>query len=93
MFHQQFLQHLQSARKQRGRRWLLKAPQWCQSLGQLLSFYPDAVVINTHRDPYDVLVSISSLSAKMDGIVTDRLDTAAIGQAQLNYWEEASRQM
>ena len=92
-FHQQFLQHLQAANKHAGRRWLLKAPQWCQTLGQLLEFYPDAVVINTHRNPADVLVSLSSLSVKMGGVMTDHLNTSGIGAAQHDYWERSSEQL
>ena len=47
-FHMNVLRVLQ---KQRRGRWMLKSPQHSLSLSLLKSFYPDAFLINTHRDP------------------------------------------
>lgn len=50
-----FLQHLQ--RSKRLTRWVLKAPDHVYGLEALFSVFPDAVVIQTHRDPLQVLKS------------------------------------
>jgi Sulfotransferase family len=54
-----FLQHLQ---QHRARRWILKAPDHVYSLEALFSVFPDAKVIQTHRDPLDVLKSTIHLT-------------------------------
>ena len=48
-WHRQFLQHLQS--RHPADRWLLKSPAHLWHLGALAAEYPDAVVVQTHRDP------------------------------------------
>ena len=54
-FHRRMLQVLQS---QRGSgRWLLKAPNHLAFLPQLFAAYPDARVIQTHRDPLKCMAS------------------------------------
>ena len=47
--HARMLQHLQSRRGNRV--WVLKGPAHVFSLGPLLNRYPDARLIQTHRDP------------------------------------------
>jgi hypothetical protein len=68
-WHRQFLQHLQS--RQEPQRWLLKSPahMWC--LGALMAEYPDAVVIQTHRDPLKVVASVSALIAHLRQMTSD----------------------
>ena len=68
-WHRMFLQHLQSGH--RGERWLLKSPAhlWC--LGALLDEYPDALIIQTHRDPVRVISSISALVALLRRMTSD----------------------
>jgi Sulfotransferase family len=58
-WHRAFLQHLQT--DDRPRRWLLKAPAHTWHLPALLAEYPDAVVIQLHRDPLRVVASVSGL--------------------------------
>ena len=62
-FHRQYLQHLQSEHP--AERWLLKSPAHLWHLPALLAEYPDAVIIQTHRDPLKVVASISALSAHL----------------------------
>jgi hypothetical protein len=57
--HRRFLQHLQWRRP--GRRWVLKAPPHLPGLDALFAVYPDANVVMTHRDPTEVVASVSSL--------------------------------
>jgi hypothetical protein len=54
-----FLQHLQWGRPER--RWVLKAPDHVFHLEALLRTFPDAVIIQTHRNPLEVLESCSRL--------------------------------
>lgn len=54
-----FLQHLQS--RSPLKRWVLKAPDHLYALDELFSVFPDALVIQTHRNPIDVLKSSMQL--------------------------------
>jgi hypothetical protein len=68
-WHRRFLQHLQS--RHPATRWVLKSPGhiWC--LGALLAEYPDALLVQTHRDPLRILASIGSLVARLRQLATD----------------------
>jgi hypothetical protein len=55
-----FLQHLQLGRATR--RWVLKSPDHVHGLEGLLALFPDAVIIQTHRNPFAVLRSGSQLT-------------------------------
>jgi hypothetical protein len=80
-FHKLQLQLLQSQR--RGDRWLLKSPAHLQGLSALLSVYPDACVLQTHRDLAKVLPSGCSLFGVLQSLYTDHLDPAALGRRGL----------
>jgi hypothetical protein len=82
-WHRIFLQHLQS--RHAGDRWLLKSPCHLWSLGALLDEYPDALVIQTHRDPVRVISSISALVALLRTMASD---DASIGVAAAEYAED-----
>lgn len=58
-FHRQFLQHLQSGVPGQ---WLLKSPAHLWQLDTLAAEYPDALIVQTHRDPLRVLSSIAALT-------------------------------
>jgi hypothetical protein len=73
-FHRQFLQHLQSrhpAGDAPADRWVLKSPAhiWC--LDALLAEYPDALLVQTHRDPLRIIASLSSLMSMLRGLTCD----------------------
>jgi hypothetical protein len=55
-----FLQHLQSHCP--AKQWILKSPDHLWSLEELFKVFPDAFVIQTHRDPLEVLKSIVQLT-------------------------------
>ncbi|MCH2173771.1 sulfotransferase [Myxococcota bacterium] len=57
--HKKILQILQW--KTRGERWVLKAPAHMNWLDTLLDVYPDARVVQTHRDPLQIMGSTVSL--------------------------------
>jgi hypothetical protein len=62
-WHRVFLQHLQS--RCPGERWVLKSPAHIWALPQLLAEYPDALLVQTHRDPLRIIASIGSLVARL----------------------------
>ncbi len=54
----QVLQMLQWYRNDDGRdRWVLKSPQHLEQIGPLLTTFPDATIVVTHRDPVAVVQS------------------------------------
>ncbi len=75
-WHRMFLQHLQA--RHYGERWLLKTPGhiWC--LEALLAEYPEAILVQTHRDPLRVIASVSSLQAVLRKLGSDTTDIADI---------------
>jgi len=61
--HRMMLQTLQHGR--RGERVLLKNPGHIFNLGPLFAEYPDALVVQTHRDPAKVIPSVAALIVMM----------------------------
>jgi hypothetical protein len=68
-WHRRFLQVLQW--KAPAERWALKSPQHLWHLQHVHREYPDALFVQTHRDPVRVLVSISSLVAMLRRLASD----------------------
>jgi len=68
-WHRSFLQHLQQ--RHPAGRWLLKSPAHLWHLDALAHEYPDAVVVQTHRDPLQVIASVSALAAHLRGMASD----------------------
>ncbi|MCV7178640.1 sulfotransferase family protein [Mycolicibacterium sphagni] len=67
-YHRQYLQHLQSGVHGQ---WLLKSPAHLWTLDKLLVEYPDAILVQTHRDPLVVISSISALIAHLQKLASD----------------------
>jgi hypothetical protein len=65
-FQKQFLQHLQS--RSLLKRWVLKSPDHLYALDELFSVFPDAMIIQTHRNPIDVLKSSLQLTKVVQGL-------------------------
>jgi hypothetical protein len=86
-FHHRFLQHLQAQR--RGNRWVLKAPGHLFALGALLERYPDARVIQTHRDPLRVMASMASHATVLRRAFSDKADPQAIAADWAARWARA----
>lgn len=70
--HRLALQTLQSARTPQ--RWILKTPNHLWHLDALLTAYPDARIIWTHRDPGPVITSLASLANAAQRPLTSRRD-------------------
>jgi hypothetical protein len=83
-FHRQFLQHLQSRRP--GGRWVLKTPAHLMAIDVLLDVYPDAMIVQTHRDPVEVMASVSSLHCVLRGATSDDVNPHHTGREQLENW-------
>src|SRR6185437_11755605 len=71
--HLKFLQHLQSGVPGQ---WLLKSPAHLWQLDALLAEYPDALIVQTHRDPLNVISSIAALTHHLRRIGSDESDIA-----------------
>ena len=67
-YHRIFLQHLQSGVSGQ---WLLKSPAHLWHLDALVEEYPDALIVQTHRDPLNVISSISALTNHLRRLASD----------------------
>jgi hypothetical protein len=76
--HRRQLQHLQH-RCPVKRGWVLKSPQHLWSLDALLAVYPDARIVQTHRDPVKVAASLASLVSLLRGMGSDQVDPWEVG--------------
>lgn len=72
------------------RRWLLKYPVHLRQLPALLDVYPDACIVQTHRDPRTVMASYTSFVAKVREMHEDRVDMEYIAREQLESWSTAA---
>lgn len=91
-WHRIYLQHLQSEHP--GGRWLLKSPAHLWHLPALLAEYPDAVVVQTHRDPLKVIASVSALAAHLRRMASDHPSvTRAAAQYQDDIFVGLDRSM
>jgi Sulfotransferase family len=85
-YHRRFLQHLQFRRA--ARRWILKAPTHMFALPGLLSVYPDALFVQTHRTPVDAMASVSSLVTILRSAFSDGVDRFIVCREAIDYWSE-----
>jgi hypothetical protein len=72
-FHRRILQVLQHGHAAR-RNWLLKTPGHLATLDLLFATYPDAWVVQTHRDPAKTMPSTVSTTALVQWMRTDQID-------------------
>ena len=75
-YHKQVLQILQW--KNPRRRWLLKSPEHQVHLDTLLNVYPDAQIVQTHRDPIKCMASSTSLIGTLYRMRSDQPFNAEI---------------
>jgi len=85
-YHRRFIQHLQF--RQSARRWILKAPTHMFALPTLLSVYPDALFVQTHRAPLDAMASVSSLITILRRVFSDAVDPLVVCREAIQYWTE-----
>ena len=89
-WHYQFLQHLQVDYKKQ--RWVLKTPPHLAYIDAIVRQYPDAAIIQTHRDPMDVMASISSLSCTLHGAFSDDIDPEEIAAKEVLFFSAILKQ-
>jgi hypothetical protein len=87
-FHRRLLQHLQFRRGSR-RRWVLKAPGHLFALEALLAEYPDARIIQTHRDPLRVMASMASHATVLRRAFSDSANPEQIAADWSRRWGQA----
>jgi hypothetical protein len=71
------------------KRWVLKNPSHMTALDALMTVYPDALVVYTHRDPVVCIASSCSLSAATTVGHSDTYVGGVIGHTQLDLWSRA----
>jgi cytochrome c5 len=75
-FHRRQLQHLQW--RCPGERWVLKSGVHMWGLEHMLATYPDARVIQTHRDPVKVATSFASLATLVRSMGSSGVNAAEV---------------
>ena len=71
------------------KRWVLKNPSHMTALDALMTVYPDALIVYTHRDPVTCLASSCSLSAETTAGHSTTFVGETIGRTQLDLWSRA----
>jgi hypothetical protein len=88
-FHYRLLQHLEA--RSPGQRWVLKAPGHLFALDDLLARYPDAKIIQTHRDPLRVMASMASHATVLRRAFSDSANPERIAADWTERWAQALR--
>ena len=81
--HRRVLQHL-GWRCQRDR-WILKSPGHLWHIEALLREYPDACLVQTHRDPLKIVASLTSLVSALRTMASDRVERLEIAREWAEY--------
>jgi hypothetical protein len=79
----QQLQFLQWQKRQAGRcgdLWVLKAPFHLGYVEQLFAAFPDARIVQTHRDPVQSVPSFASMTVALWSLGSDHVDPVVAGQ-------------
>jgi hypothetical protein len=71
------------------KRWVLKNPSHMTALDALMTVYPDALIVYTHRDPVTCIASSCSLSAETTVGHSTTFVGETIGRTQLDLWSRA----
>ncbi len=72
-----------------GERWILKSPQHLEQLGPLIEVFPDARIVQTHRDPVRVTASFVTMGAYALRVGCGPIDPIKVGQ----YWSDRIEKM
>ena len=86
----QLLQCLQWQKRQRGEtadRWVLKTPHHLHCMDALFQVFPDAQIVQTHRDPLETIPSMASFCYALHRLGSDEVDAIEVGQ----HWSEKMR--
>lgn len=72
-----------------GEFWILKTPHHMEYLGELLTVFPDALIVQTHRDPQVTMGSFCSMVGHGRGLFSDQVEPREIGR----HWLRKVRRM
>lgn len=72
-----------------GQFWVLKTPHHMEFLKELLTVFPDATIVHTHRDPQATMGSFCSMVAHGRGVFSDDVDAREVGR----HWLRKVRRM
>jgi len=78
-FHRRVLQVMQHGAPRKT--WLLKTPGHLMTLEALFATYPDAWIVQTHRDPAKTMPSTVSTTAMVQWMRTDEVNVTALADA------------
>lgn len=87
------LQFLQWQKKQRGEsadRWVLKTPHHLMHLDLVFEHFPEATVIQTHRDTVETIPSFASMNYEIRLMASDEVDAEETGR---QWFERMARAM
>jgi len=87
--HRRFLEQLQSGAPPG--RWVLKAPAHLESLDALLRIYPDAIVVQTHREPHTAMGSVANLTRILQSAFQTPPEPRRIGDQVMRRWSRILR--
>jgi Sulfotransferase family len=71
--------------------WRLKCPTHLLFLNHLDKAFPDARFVMTHRDPTDVIPSVTAVYADIVSSFTDHPDLAYLGRLNVEHWSLGMR--
>ncbi|WP_235529918.1 sulfotransferase family protein [Nocardioides sp. Root151] len=74
------------------RHWVLKSPSHLFGLDALMDTYPDALIIQTHRDPRTIVASVSSLVHTASKGTSTTYDAKQVGRNSLELWSRGARE-
>ena len=76
----QFLQWQKKRSGQSGERWALKAPHHLHYMDLVFRIFPDARVVQSHRDPVETIPSLASMIANVWKVYSDSADPVEVGR-------------
>jgi hypothetical protein len=86
-----FLQHLQWGCP--ARRWVLKSPDHVYGLAALFAVFPDARIIHTHRNPFEVLRSSAELTRVLHSLYSRPGDSAQVRAREIRVLAEGTERL
>lgn len=75
------------------RPWRLKTPMHILYMDHLDKVFPDARFVMTHRDPTDVILSVATIYAELQGMFSDHADPKYAGEENTSMWSEGMNRL
>ena len=69
-----------------------RQPCHIQHIEEILNTYPDAKFVFIHRNPIEVIGSISSLTFNLRSAFSKKVDNVSLGKESLSFWGNASKE-